>query len=60
MYINNETIKKFRNHQKKLIFRGGSSKLSFASFVQVGSSIMGGSSNVSGALQKTALAHSVK
>jgi hypothetical protein len=40
--------KSFRNHKNKLIFRGGSSKLSFASFVQEGSSIMGGSSNIGG------------
>jgi hypothetical protein len=40
--------KSFRSHKKKLIFRGGSSKLSFASFVQEGSSIMGGSSNIGG------------
>jgi hypothetical protein len=40
--------KSFRNHKNKLIFRGGSSKLSFASFVHEGSSIMGGSSNIGG------------
>jgi hypothetical protein len=40
--------KSFRNHKKKLIFRGESSKLSFASFVQEGSSTMGRSSNIGG------------
>jgi hypothetical protein len=60
IWIRTQALKKpiyCENHSKKIFLRRGSSKLSFASFTQEGSSIMGRSSNVSMALVEKNFLH---